>query len=66
MNISSPVLDTPGAASYCGIATATLETWRSTGKVKIPFIRVGRRVLYRITDLDAFLSGLQCQTKSAN
>ena len=51
----SPVVGTDGAAHHLGIAPATLETWRSTGRVKIPFIRVGRCVRYRIADLDRFL-----------
>jgi len=44
------------AANYIGVAGPTLETWRCTGRVKIPFIRIGRLVKYRISDLDNFLS----------
>lgn len=52
---TSPVVGTDGAALRLGVSPATLETWRSTKRVKIPFLRVGRRVLYRLADLDAFL-----------
>jgi len=43
------------AAQYLGIASATLQYWRSTGSQKIPFKKVGGRVMYRISDLDEWL-----------
>jgi len=43
------------AANHIGIAAATLQYWRTTGAQKIPFIKVGGRVLYRISDLDQWL-----------
>ena len=55
-NKTSPIIGNDDAANYIGVAGPTLETWRSTGRVKIPFIRIGRLVKYRISDLDNFLS----------
>lgn len=43
------------AANHIGIATATLQYWHTTGAQKIPFIKVGGRVMYRIPDLDKWL-----------
>ena len=43
------------AADHMGIAAATLQYWRTTGAQKIPFIKVGGRVMYRISDLDKWL-----------
>jgi hypothetical protein len=43
------------AANHIGIAAATLQYWRTTGAQKIPFIKVGGRVMYRISDLDQWL-----------
>jgi DNA-binding transcriptional MerR regulator len=43
------------AAECLGIAAATLQYWRTTGAQKIPFIKVGGRVMYRISDLDKWL-----------
>jgi DNA-binding transcriptional MerR regulator len=43
------------AAEHIGIAAATLQYWRTTGSQKIPFIKVGGRVMYRISDLDKWL-----------
>ena len=50
------VLDTIGAAARVGVSPATMHTWRCTRAVEIPHARIGRRVVYRIADLDAFLA----------
>jgi len=33
----------------------TLASWRSTGRYNLPFIKIGRKVLYRSEDMDAWL-----------
>jgi len=43
------------AAAYLGIAPETLEIWRCTGRHKIPYVKVGRRVRYRRSDLDNWM-----------
>ena len=43
------------AAEYLGIAAQTLAVWRSTGRYALPFVKVGRNVRYRKSDLDRFL-----------
>jgi len=48
--------DTPAAADYIGVKPHSLEVWRSSGRYRIPFIRVGRRVKYRREVLDRFLA----------
>ena len=52
----SPVMDTPEAAAYVGLAETTLETDRCTGRMGIPFLRLGRRIKYRRADLDTWLA----------
>ena len=47
--------DRQQAATYLGIKPNTLATWNSTKRYRIPYIKVGRLVKYRISDLDAFL-----------
>lgn len=39
----------------CKVSPATLATWRCTGRVPLPYIKVGRLVRYRETDVLAFL-----------
>ena len=55
VSIASPVLDTVAAARYCSLSSKTLESWRCSGKNGPPFVKIGRRVLYRVADLDAWL-----------
>ncbi|MFC1234445.1 helix-turn-helix domain-containing protein [Vibrio sp. F74] len=43
------------AAEYLGVSAGTLAVWASTGRYQLPFIKIGRKVLYAIADLDAFL-----------
>lgn len=43
------------AAEYLGIKESTLAIWRCTRRYKLPYIKVGRLVQYRKSDLDAFL-----------
>lgn len=50
------LLSTAQAASYLGVTPHTLEVWRCVGRYGLPFIKIGRLVRYRKTDLDAFLT----------
>jgi excisionase family DNA binding protein len=43
------------AAEYLGLSEGTLAVWASTGRYQLPFIKVGRKVFYRQSDLDAFI-----------
>lgn len=49
------LLDEKQAADYLTVSPGTLAVWRSTGRYNLPFVKVGRRVRYRIADLDAWL-----------
>jgi len=42
---------TEEAATLIKINAATLQKWRSTGENNIPFVKIGRSVRYRVTDL---------------
>jgi excisionase family DNA binding protein len=44
------------AATYIGVSENTLSVWRCVGRYAIPFIKVGRLVRYRKSDLDAWLA----------
>jgi predicted site-specific integrase-resolvase len=44
------------AAKRLHVTTGTLAVWRSTGRYKIPFIKVGSKVMYRAIDLEQFLN----------
>jgi excisionase family DNA binding protein len=51
----SNLLDTVAAAEYLGVAPRSLEVWRCVKRHSIPYIRVGRLIKYRQSDLDAWL-----------
>ena len=61
-------LSTEQAASYLGLSSATLESWRSrptNNMPPIPFVRIGsRRVRYRLSSLKEWLSRREfCSTR---
>ncbi len=43
------------AADYLGVRPQTLAVWGSTGRYSLPFLKVGRNVRYRKSDLDLWL-----------
>jgi len=55
------------AADYLGLSEGTLAVWASTGRYQLPFVKVGRKVFYRQSDLDQFIeSNVVTQTKLRN
>ena len=53
--IGRDLLDEKAAADFLQLSPGTLSVWRSTGRYRIPFVKVGRRVRYRRADLEAWL-----------
>ena len=49
------LLDGKAAAELLDISPGTLSVWRSTGRYAIPFLKIGSKVRYRRTDLEAWL-----------
>ena len=47
-----PLYDELEAAAYLKAAPRTLAVWRCTGRYDLPFVKVGRSVRYRKSDLD--------------
>jgi excisionase family DNA binding protein len=43
------------AANFLGIKAQTLAVWASAKRYSLNYVKIGRRVLYRQTDLDAFI-----------
>lgn len=44
------------AAEVLEVKPTTLSVWRSTGRYNLPFLKVGRLVKYRVSDLAEFLA----------
>lgn len=56
-NLSSrfiPLLSEEAAARFLGVTKRTLKQWRQDGRGP-RFVKVGRSVRYRMTDLEAFV-----------
>ncbi|MDU9390506.1 MULTISPECIES: helix-turn-helix domain-containing protein [Pseudomonas] len=49
-------VDDKQAAQVLGAKASTLSVWRSTGRYNLPFLKVGRLVRYRVSDLAIFLA----------
>ncbi|TKD44229.1 helix-turn-helix domain-containing protein [Azotobacter chroococcum] len=49
-------IDDKQAAEVLGAKASTLAVWRSTGRYNLPFLKVGRLVRYRVSDLAEFLA----------
>ncbi len=53
---SRELLDERQAAEHLTVSPGTLSVWRSTGRYNLPFVKVGRMVRYRLSDLDTWLN----------
>ncbi len=53
--MSTELKNTEQAAAYIGQQPQTLAVWRSSGRYALPFLKSGRKVFYRQSDLDEWL-----------
>ena len=53
--MTTEILTTKEAAAYCRLSTPTLERFRLTGNGP-PFLKLGKAVRYRRSDLDTWLA----------
>ena len=51
---SSELLSRREVAMHLGVAEQTLAIWQTTGRYKLPMVKVGRLAKYRLTDLEKF------------
>ncbi|SOE81042.1 Helix-turn-helix domain-containing protein [Caballeronia arationis] len=49
------LIDRAAAAAYLGTKPQTLAVWACTKRYPLPYVKVGRRVMYRLADLEAFV-----------
>ena len=42
-------------AEFLGVSIETLNVWRATNRYKLPYVKAGRLVRYRVQDLLAFV-----------
>jgi hypothetical protein len=49
------LLSREDAAAFLGVTKGTLEVWASTGRYKLPVVKIGRLAKYRYSDLLSFI-----------
>jgi len=54
--VADPLLTEAQAAEVLGCKGQTLRVWRSTGRHELRFVKVGRLVRYRLSDLERWLA----------
>ena len=55
-NAENTLLTRTAAAEYLGVSKGTLEVWACTKRYPLPYVKVGRLVKYRLSDLQAFVT----------
>ena len=55
-HIAPDLIKPAKAAERLQIATSTLAVWRSTGRRKLAYVKIGGQVRYRLEDLDRFIA----------
>lgn len=56
MITTSKLLNREQAANFLGVRPQTLACWACSARYSLPFVRIGRRVMYRISDLEQFIT----------
>lgn len=51
----SHLLDDIDTGNALDVSPGTLAVWRSTGRYNLPYVKMGRKVRYRVGDLRAFI-----------
>ena len=51
---ASKLVDEKLAAEILGITPGTLSVWRCTRRYPLPYVKIGRTVRYRLSDLEEF------------
>ena len=54
------VFDTAAAAIYLGVSASFLEKLRMTPARSPRFLRIGRKIVYKIADLEAWANARAC------
>lgn len=55
MEVKSNLVSRERAAEFLGVRPQTLAAWASSRRYALPFVKIGRRVMYRLSDLQSFI-----------
>lgn len=54
--MTTELFTTTEAGTFLKTPAKTLVTWRCTGRVRLPYVKIGGNVRYRKSDLEAFIA----------
>jgi len=54
-SVQDSLLTRPQAAELLGVKVQTLAAWAVDGRYGLPFVKVGRSVRYRRSEIEAFI-----------
>lgn len=49
------LLSRKDAAEYLGLKESTLAIWKCTKRYDLPYVKIGRNIRYRLSDLQSFI-----------
>jgi hypothetical protein len=49
------LLNTAETSTYLRIKEGTLDVWRCTKRYDLPYVKIGRKVYYRLGDIQKFI-----------
>lgn len=55
LSTGADLLDDHATAALLDVSPGTLSVWRSTGRYNLPFLKIGRKVRYRRSDVEAWM-----------
>ena len=55
LSADSELMTREQAARYLNVKSQTLAVWHTTGRYRLPLVKIGSLVRYRRSDLDAWL-----------
>ena len=58
----NPRFSSTNAAKYLGVEPQSLTAARCTGRFKIPYFKINKKVIYLQSDLDAYLIAARVDT----
>ena len=58
-NFPKRLIKTQELAAILGVGVSTIEQARLTGRLPIPFVRLGRSIRYNITDVENYIANLK-------
>jgi excisionase family DNA binding protein len=54
--MNNALLTRDAAAERLGIKPSTLAVWATTQRYDLPYVKIGRSVRYRFSDIEAFIA----------